>query len=155
VLNPGDDVEECINNCAYADDITGICQNKRGIQEIITIYEQFTKISGIKLNVPKTEIMILGDKSNTKKQFNINYNQEIITITNQDSVKICGITFSNDKEVSYNENIINKIHKMERQLNIWRQRNISLEGKILLVKCFGLSQLIYSLQATHVKAKEI
>jgi hypothetical protein len=43
---------------------------------------------------------------------------------------------------------------MERQLNIWRQRNVSTEGKILLVKTFGLSQLIYSLQATNIKIEE-
>jgi hypothetical protein len=155
IMNPGDDTEETVNNFSYADDITGICQNRKGIQEIVTLYEKFTKISGIKLNVPKTEIMILGDKEKTKKQFNIRYNKDIITITSQDSVKICGITFSNDKDTAYNENIVNKIHKMERQLNIWRQRNISLEGKILLVKCFGLSQLIYSLQATQVRPQEI
>ena len=154
-LNPGDDSEVNVNNFGYADDITGLCKNKRGIQEIITTYEKFTKISGITLNVPKTEIVIIGDKERTKKQFRINYNQEIITITSQDSVKICGITFSNDKEFAYNQNIRNKILKMERQLNIWRQRNISLEGKILLVKCFGLSQLIYSLQATHIRPQEI
>jgi hypothetical protein len=154
-LNPGDDREVNVNNFGFADDITAICKNKRGIQEIISSYEKFTKISGITLNVPKTEIMIIGDKEKTKKQFRIKYNQENITIINQDSVKICGITFSNDKEYAYNENIKKKVLKMERQLNIWRQRNISLEGKILLVKCFGLSQLIYSLQASHIRQQEI
>ncbi len=99
--------------------------------------------------------MIIGDKENRRKNFKIRFNEETITITSQTSVKICGITYSNDKEISYNENVLKKIIKMERQLNIWRQRNISLEGKILLVKCFGLSQLIYSLQATHIRPQEI
>ncbi len=155
IMNPGDDTEEKVNNFSFADDITAVCKNKKGIQEIINLYEMFTKISGIKLNMPKTEIMIIGDKEKTKKQFKIKYNEEVITITSQDSVKICGITYSNDKEVSYDENILKKIIKMERQLNIWRQRNLTLEGKILLVKCFGLSQLIYSLQATHIRPQEI
>ncbi len=44
---------------------------------------------------------------------------------------------------------------MERQLNIWRQRNVSLEGKILLAKTFGISQIIYSLQTTHIKQEDI
>jgi hypothetical protein len=62
--------------------------------------------------------MIIGDKEKTKKQFKIKYNKEVITITSKDSVKICGIMYSNDKEVSYDENILKKIIKIECQLNI-------------------------------------
>jgi len=82
------------------------------------------------------------------------FNNQRIVITTQESVKICGITFSSNKETAYQANIKDKILKMERQLNIWRQRNVSIEGKILLVKTFGLSQLIYSLQATNIKIEE-
>jgi hypothetical protein len=77
----------------------------------------------------------------------------LITIYDKDSVCICGITYSNDDNKSYNENITNKILKLERQLNIWRQRNLTLEGKILIVKTFGLSQLIYSLQSTTISTR--
>ncbi len=83
IMNPGDDIEEKVNNFSFADDITAVCKNKKGIQEIINLYEMFTKISGIKLNMPKTEIMIIGDKEKTKKQFKIKYNEEVITITSQ------------------------------------------------------------------------
>ena len=79
---------------------------------------------------------------------------EIFNITDQDSVTICGITFSNDKEIAYRDNIKNKIVKLERQLDLWRWQNLTLEGKILIVKTFGLSQLIFSLQSTWIKLED-
>ncbi len=68
---------------------------------------------------------------------------------------ICGITFSNDKEIAYKDNITNKIVKLERQLDIWRSRQLSLEGKILIVKTYGISQLVYSMQSTIVKKVDL
>ena len=155
VLNPGDDVEKRINNAAYADDITGICANKRGVQEIINMYSRFSDRSGIKLNVPKTEILIVGGGANAGTNFRLKYKDNIHLIQSKSKVKICGITFSNDPDEAYQDNIKIKILKLERQLNIWRQRNLSLEGKVLIVKAFGLSQLIYSLQATMIKPEDI
>jgi hypothetical protein len=98
--------------------------------------------------------MIIGIENPPPERCKLVFNNQRITITTQESVKICGITFSSNKETAYQANIKDKILKMERQLNIWRQRNVSTEGKILLVKTFGLSQLIYSLQATNIKIEE-
>ena len=144
-----------INNMSFADDITAICNNQEGIQAVIDEYTKFSKYSGIKLNVKKTEILIINKKGNNKVQFTITQGKESYIITDVDNVKICGITFSNNKETAYNENVINKISKLERQLNLWRQRNLTLKGKILIVKTFAISQLIYSMQATHIRDKEL
>jgi hypothetical protein len=155
ILNPGNDTEILLTNVAYADDITILCENKEGLQAAIKIYEEFSKLSGVKLNIPKTEVLIVGSDPNDVRTFRIRHNNEIVTITSQKTVKICGITYSNDKNEAYRENITNKITKLERQLNIWRQRNLSLEGKILIVKTYGLSQIIYSLQATTITLSDL
>jgi hypothetical protein len=99
--------------------------------------------------------MVLGKKDNTPRLITIQENESITTIKDQDSVKICGITFSNNQNISYENNIIKRIDKMERQLNIWRQRNLTLQGKVLLAKTFGLSQIIYQAQSTCIKKAEI
>jgi hypothetical protein len=44
---------------------------------------------------------------------------------------------------------------MEKQLIRWLQRPLSMEGKILMVKTFGLSQLIYSLQMCEIAERDI
>jgi exonuclease III len=144
-----------VKTIAYADDITCVVKDVKSIQLVINEYENFSAYSGIKLNVAKTEIMILGSKSDAHQLFNIEHNGNIISIADQKSVCICGITYSNDKSYAYKKNIDEKILKLERQLIIWRQRNLTLEGKILIVKTFGLSQLIYSLQSTLISPKDI
>jgi hypothetical protein len=150
-----DHADDEINNFSFADDITAICENREGIQEIVNCYSKFSEYSGIKLNLPKTEILVIGKKGNEKENFTITSNQETITITDQVSVKICGITFSNNDNLAYKENIENKILKLEKQLTLWRQRNLTLKGKILIVKTFGLSQLIYSMQSTRINEPEL
>jgi hypothetical protein len=129
--------------------------NKEGVQVIISVYEKFSQISGVKLNVQKTEIVKIGDQNMHQENICIRFKSNIITITPQESVKICGITFSNNKDLAYKATITNKILKMERQLNIWRQSNLSIEGNFLLVKTFGLSQIIYSLQATYIRPEDL
>jgi hypothetical protein len=144
-----------IKSATFADDITALCTNREGINYIIEQYTNFSMYSGITLNIPKTEIMRLGKTSESVENFTIKNGDAKHTITESKSVKICGITFSMDKDLAYNENIIKKIDKLQKQLNIWRQRNLTLHGKVLIVKTFGLSQLQYSLQTCTINKKEI
>jgi len=150
--------ESCeINEFSFADDITSITTSREAIQIIIDEYNHFSSFSGIKLNVPKTEIMILGKRDNETdiETFEIKTKDKTHKIVEQNNVKICGICFSNDKSIAYKENIETKITKLERKLDIWRSRNLTLSGKILIVKTFGLSQLIYSLQSTSITPKDL
>ncbi len=150
-----DENDFTLKDMSFADDITAICSNLEGIQYIINEYLNFSKYSGIKLNIEKTEILIIGKKTKDPVTFEITHNDRVIRIVDVSKVKICGITFSNNFEEAYDANIREKIYKLERQLNIWRQRNLTLQGKILIVKTFGISQLIYSLQATIIKPQEL
>ena len=72
-----------------------------------------------------------------------------------ESVKICGITFSNNKCLAYKKNIKDKIIKLERQLLMWLSRGLTLEGKILIVKTFGILQILHSLQVFHIEPEEL
>jgi len=147
--------EEEVTSATYADDITALTKDKNAIQLIINEYNLFSTYSGVNLNVPKTEIMILGQANFEERAFNLVSNGVQITICNQESVKICGITLSNNSELAYKENVLNKIIKLERQLDIWRSRNLTIQGKILISKTFGISQLVYSFQSTFVREQEL
>jgi len=128
----------------FADDITVVTLNDQlSIDCIFEEYERFSKFSGIFLNADKTEIISTKGK---RISFSIKYCNEVFNIESVDSVVICGRTFSYRDDLEIKANIKNKINKLEKQLNIWRQRDLSLEGKIIIVKTFGLSQLIYSMQ---------
>ncbi len=70
-------------------------------------------------------------------------------------IKVCGISHPIADQESYNLNIKENINKLKTQLNMWRSRNLSLKGKILITKVFGLSQLIYFLQTCHISAEDL
>jgi exonuclease III len=152
-INNADNVE--IKSVTFADDITAFCTSADEIKYIIELYNEFSKYSGIELNIPKTEILKLGPISEKQNNHIIRDLNKSHVITESIQVKICGATFSNKKELMYQDNIIKKIDKLSKQLNIWKQRNLTLEGKILIIKTFGLSQLIYSLQISTIEPKEL
>ena len=69
-------------------------------------------------------------------------------------MRILGVHVSyNDKE--NNElNFHLKIRKMQTNLDIWRAGNLTLFGKVMIIKSLGLSQLVYSASTLNVP-KEI
>ena len=66
-------------------------------------------------------------------------------------LKICGIWYCNEFEEEYNRNIVDKINKLEYKIKLWNSRNLTFEGKILIIKTFGISQLIYVMQVCKIK----
>lgn len=152
--NTSEDTYE-VKSATYADDITALVSDEESIQLIINEYEIFSSFSGVQLNVNKTEILVLGETDFNRRGFDITSKGQIVTIYNQEVVKVCGIALSNNKLLANQDNIQNKIIKLERQLDIWRMRNLTLQGKILIVKSFGLSQLIYALQSTYAKDDDL
>jgi len=145
-----------IKASGYADDIAVVCQNdKKSLEQIFLEYERLTKMSGLELNADKTEILQLGRNNDQLEVYSFKYMNKQFTLTAVDKLKICGIVFSTDPNVEYEENIMEKIDKLEGQLRRWMCRNLTLEGKILIVKTFGLSQLIYNLQCYQILDEDI
>ena len=40
---------------------------------------------------------------------------------------------------------------MDCNMKLWKPRNLTFEGKVIIVKTFGLSQLIYTMQVCNIK----
>ena len=140
----------------FADDVGMAVKNdEQTVNEIFKTYNKFSALSGIELNVDKTEFLKLNNDT-THSDFTPS---QIVTAERTfdtvESIKICGITFSNNSLHAYDENVIDKIEKLEKQLIRWLSRGLSVEGKILIVKTFGLSQMIYSLQMCDITDRDI
>jgi exonuclease III len=140
----------------FADDIgVAINNDVRSINNVFKDYKLFSRLSGIELNVDKTEIL----KMNCNTLHADHMPQDILingtVVSTVESLSICGVSFSNNANIAYENNILDKILKMERQLIIWLQRPLSMEGKILIVKVFGMSQLIYILQMCEINQSDI
>jgi hypothetical protein len=129
-----------------------VCRsNNKSISEVFREYERLTRISGLELNVDKTEILNLNSSNiNPKLIYNIKYldiQYDLVAVSN---LKICGLVYAGCSNDEYRKNVTEKINKLEMQLKKWMVRHLSLEGKILIVKTFGLSQLIYNMQCYEI-----
>ena len=143
---------QCVNYKAggFADDINIICRyDRRSIQRIFWQYERLTKRSGLTLNADKTEILALHTEDIL--EYNIRYEEVDLNIKTVEKLKICGIWYCNETEEDYNQNIKDKINKLEHKIKLWNSRNLTFEGKILIIKTFGISQLIYVMQVCKIK----
>jgi hypothetical protein len=132
----------------YADDIFVIIKNDlNSLQNIFKEYERFGKCSGLILNADKTEILPINCNVN---RFGIRVYESEININTVDKLKICGKTFSNNYRLEVEANVHNIVTKMENILKGWLPRNLTIEGKIILTKTFGLSQIIHIMQSTFI-----
>jgi hypothetical protein len=138
----------------YADDISIICRDSRECLEgIFEEYQRLTRRSGLELNAEKTEILRLSEAE--EKDYHFKYMGSQHVIKNVRKIKICGVYFAYDEDIEVQHNVRDKIGKLECKLKPWVSKGLSIEGKILLVKTFGLSQLIYNMQSVEFNSKNI
>ena len=129
----------------FADDV-GVLTRKsnRCIREVYMEYRRFSERSGVTLNETKTKILCLNKPGPVflPTTFRVELTDKSFSLQSVKSVKICGITYSNFPDVSFRENVTDKVSKLKKRLLAWQFRGLSLGGKILIVKTFGISQLI-------------
>ena len=129
--------ERVIKVSLYADDTTVFVRDPDSIAHLLTLLQKFKNLSGLEINTTKTEGMWLGrwkNKSDTPFGFR----------WPRDPIKALGIFFSYDEDKTNELNFAEKIRNLEKTLNSWKKRNLTLYGKINIVKTFGLSKLIYN-----------
>ena len=136
---------------AYADDIACLVNpDPVSLQKIFRHYNNLTKVSGLRLNADKTEIISRGGAD----RYNITYDSQSFTIVSQHQMKVNGVILSYDTESARKMNIVKMIDMVKQQLNGWSNRNLSLIGKIQIFKTFGLSQILYTLAVVHIMKNE-
>lgn len=141
------------NTIAYADDLAIIVKDMNDLRTVFKEYEEFSKISGLYLNADKTEILRL--KTRELETIPINIYGESFQIKTVDRIKICGKTYAMDPNIEHEENITKQITKLKGQLKMWEKRNLSTDGRILVAKTFGISQIIYQMQNTFLNKTTI
>ena len=139
--------EICSPISQYADDtalfLNGIDSLKNALSEI----EKYNAVSGLKLNMLKTEALILGP---LRLQMDLKKDICGINIAT-DTVKYLGFHLGSDLEKCYTFHWNEKLKKVESLLNMWKQRSLSLIGKILILKSLALPKLTMSFTLLPVK----
>ena len=65
-----------------------------------------------------------------------------IDITTE-TINILSAHFCNNQKLKTQKNFVKSITNMQHVLNLWRMRNITLEGKIIIFKTLALSKVVY------------
>ena len=110
----------------YADDCTVFMKNKANIKELLAEIKYFTDASGLELNINKT---IGIDLTETDEQ--IDYDYPGIYFTSK-PVKCLGIYVGKNDRACQDLNWSNKNNILEKTLDMWKKREISIFGKILI-----------------------
>ena len=123
--------------CQYADDATIFVKDLSSIDFVIKCINEFSKHAGPKLNLKKTKGIWLGQLKNLGLRM---YGQILWT---GNPVKCLGIYIGHNKLKCYKRNWEDKIENAEKVLKIWSRRNLSIFGKVKVIKTYALSKLIF------------
>ena len=121
---------------AYADNTTFFLRDKRSIKELLNTFATFSKYSGLIPNHEKCEIAGIGV---LKVAF---CGMKCIDLCN-DTIKITGIHFSNNKEKRIEKIFLESITKIQNVLKVWRMCRLTLEGKIIVFKTVAISKIVF------------
>ena len=116
----------------YADDTTALVKSVHSLDRLFSLIHIYERGSGAKLNISKTEAMWLGAWRSRSDQ--------PLGLTWVTKMKILGVFFGQITEL---DNWQPKLEKLEKHLNLWKSRSLSLVGKSLIVNVLGISKLLY------------
>lgn len=128
----------------YIDDTTLFVDNADSAENALEIINNFGKISGLQLNLEKSQFMWLGASKCSC--------HEICGATPSKQVKILGIQFSASENCD-EHNIQPIVGKIQNTLNQWSQRDLTLKGKITIAKSLIISRLIYITSVVSINQK--
>ena len=124
---------------AFADDTTFFVRNKESINRLSNVMRKFGEFSLLHANVEKCEACWIGcSKCRTDKPVNCK-----VTSLIRSSIKILGVHYSYNREVAEDKNFSELTKGMKTVLNIWRQRYLTLGGKIQVFKSLIASKIVY------------
>lgn len=120
----------------YVDDSTICLRDHESIPYVIETIKDFGRVAGPLLNLDKTEGIWLGSLKNFKGSYaGINFTEK--------AVRCLGFYIGHSKQEMDEKNWTQKIKKISTSLQVWKTRNLTLIGKILILKTFALSQITY------------
>ena len=136
---------------SFADDVTVLTINsEQSVQGIFDEYQRLTEASGLTLNAEKTELLRLNKRDRNTTELRIRYGGTECAIKSQECVKINGVLMLQDSEARMRANCMKINAAMEKHLATWSTRNLSLLGKILIIKTYAISQLIFFMQSSQL-----
>ena len=129
----------------YVDDSNTFLKNKDSIQNYFDVIKSYEKVSGSKVNIDKTVCLAVDEfLDNLPCSLEPKIGPE----------KVLGVPLGknrNDTDKFWND----RIKKLETVLNLWRMRNLSFEGKVLIVRSLAVSKIAYAMEMITMKEEHV
>ena len=69
---------------------------------------------------------------------------------NNDTLKILGTHFSYNKKLKEEKKVFKTVTDIQRVLRIWKMRNLTLKGKIVIFKTIAASKIVFQSFITNI-----
>ena len=119
----------------YADDITLFLKDMDSINRVKKVFKNFEKLSGLKLNMDKTNFMWLGEEKDRPGLPLFGHWVQ--------HIKILGVYFARYFKIKEDLNYKEILSKIKRLIGWWKQRDLTMFGKTKLLKMYVFSKLNY------------
>ena len=108
----------------------------KSVSKLFDLLSLLERCSGLKLNQTKSEMLWLGS---------MRYRKDTILDLQMsgEPVYALWVHFTYDLEVSEKKNYFDKLRSLKKTLNMWSQRDLSIVGRINIIKTLALSKLIF------------
>jgi len=121
----------------YVHDTNFSCADLASVEKALEVVKNFGILAGLKLNRKKTKAISLG-------RWERNKSNPLQLKWLHSPVKILGIYVSYNENGNKQINFNLKLRKLQTNLNMWKARDLTLFGRVLIIKSSGRSQLVYS-----------
>ena len=122
----------------YADDMSLSLEDETRIAPAVKTIEDFTSVAGPKLNLSKTEGLWIGT---LKYKQNDEYYHGILFPNKP--IRALGVYIGHNEADCYEMNWARKINTIQKLADSWALRNLTIIGKIYVIKSELLSKIIY------------
>jgi len=129
-----------------ADDTTLFLQDINSITNAMYVLDSFYECSGLRLNKQKCEVFILGNCGQSNNVPDTIAGLKCVS----GSFKALGIHFNNNLDDMLQKNFMEKVKKLHVLINIWSQRDLSLKGKVIVLKSILIPTVLFQCTNLYV-----
>ena len=120
----------------YADDTTGILRDEASLGSLLQVLKSFEKVSGLKIDISKSECMWIGESRNCKREiFGLKWPNR--------PIKYLGVYITYDYDEFIKLNYKQRLKKMEKTANWWKGRGLTIYGRAQIINLLLLPKLVY------------
>ena len=117
-------------------------KNDFSLTNFLKLIEDYGSCSGLEINHDKSEILFLGNRAYILQESNVVLGN-IHNIKVKKSVKILGVLFSQAFQARHKLNVDELISSIQHKLRIWNWRDLTIIGRIQIVKTFIIFIFLY------------